>query len=195
MAERSNLMTHYIDIRVNDYGEFSRFAVMNTLFDKFHKSLVDEKLSSVGVSFPKLEEETRDLGAILRIHGDEASVIRVIGNRHMLSVNDYISLSSVLRVPDNSSHRVVKRIQCKGSNPDRLRRRAMKRHGISMEEAKIRIPDSSEKRLSLPFLTLQSSSNGNKFRLFVEHGELLDKPTGGEFTCYGLSQQASVPWF
>lgn len=187
-------MTHYTDIKILNSPEMSRFAIMNTLFEKFHKSLVDEGLDSVGVSFPAVSEEYRDLGVILRVHGSEADVRKVIANRHIKSVSDYVDIKDVAVAPESALFRCVKRVQSK-SNPDRLRRRAMKRHGITMEEAIERIPDNSAKLLNLPFVTINSSSNGHKFRLFIEHGEEVETSVDGEFSCYGLSAKATVPWF
>ncbi|TBU71481.1 type I-F CRISPR-associated endoribonuclease Cas6/Csy4 [Phytopseudomonas daroniae] len=44
-------------------------------------------------------------------------------------------------------------------------------------------------------VTLRSHGNGNSFRLFIRHGPLLDAPTHGPLSSYGLSAQVSIPWF
>ena len=63
-------------------------------------------------------------------------------------------------------YQVVKRVRAK-SNADRIRRRAIKRHMITQKEAFERIPNSVEKKLSLPFVVMGSGSTQQKFRLFI----------------------------
>ena len=66
---------------------------------------------------------------------------------------------------------------------------------VSLEEAARRIPDEVAQRTDLPFIQLKSSSTGQHFRLFVEHGALQEHATPGAFSLYGLSSTATVPWF
>ncbi len=49
--------------------------------------------------------------------------------------------------------------------------------------------------LNLPYLELQSSSNGNKHRRYIVIGELSSEPTTGNFDTFGLSKTATIPWF
>ncbi|EPO8055394.1 type I-F CRISPR-associated endoribonuclease Cas6/Csy4 [Pseudomonas aeruginosa] len=78
---------------------------------------------------------------------------------------------------------------------ERLRRRLMRRHDLSEEEARKRIPDTVARALDLPFVTLRSQSTGQHFRLFIRHGPLQATAEEGGFTCYGLSKGGFVPWF
>ena len=71
----------------------------------------------------------------------------------------------------------------------------MKRKSITEAEAREAIPDTVEERLELPFVVLTSQSTGQKFRLFIEHGPLRERPAQGRFSHYGLSRIATVPWF
>jgi CRISPR-associated endonuclease Csy4 len=187
-------MTHYVDIKVLNSEDISRFAVMNTLFEKFHKSLVDEGVNTVGASFPLLNSEHKDLGRILRLHGLSENLNKIVQNRHFVPMSGYTSWSEITKVPADTGYRVVRRVQSK-SNVERLRRRAMKRHGITRKEAELRIPSDSAKFMNLPFLSIVSSSSGQKFRLYIDHGEVFEQPLSGYFGCYGLSREASVPWF
>ncbi len=91
-------------------------------------------------------------------------------------------------------YRQVSRVQAK-SNPERLRRRLMRRHDLSEEEARKRIPDTVARTLDLPFVTLRSQSTGQHFRLFIRHGPLQATAEEGGFTCYRLSKGGFVPWF
>ena len=42
---------------------------------------------------------------------------------------------------------------------------------------------------------LESSSNGHKHRRYVQFSELLDKAKSGKFDSFGLSKEATIPWF
>ncbi|MCL1552323.1 type I-F CRISPR-associated endoribonuclease Cas6/Csy4, partial [Xanthomonas nasturtii] len=56
--------------------------------------------------------------------------------------------------------------------------------------------DAVAEQLSLPFVVLGSCSTGQaSFPLFIRHGPLLSEPKNGSFNSYGLSQEATVPWF
>jgi CRISPR-associated endonuclease Csy4 len=89
---------------------------------------------------------------------------------------------------------VVRRVQAQ-SSADRIRRRQMKRHGWTEEEARARIADSVEQQLALPYLTLRSQSTGQHFRLFIDHLPCQPAPVAGPFNAYGLSSTATIPWF
>ena len=52
-----------------------------------------------------------------------------------------------------------------------------------------------QEQTDLPWINLRSLSNGQPFRLFIRHGDILAVPVGGEFSNYGLSSTATVPWF
>jgi len=71
----------------------------------------------------------------------------------------------------------------------------MKRHGLDETQARERIPDSAAETLHLPFVQLRSGSTGQTFRLFLCLGPAQPTPVSGEFNAYGLSQNATVPWF
>jgi CRISPR-associated endonuclease Csy4 len=71
----------------------------------------------------------------------------------------------------------------------------MKRKGISVEEARQAIPDSVSKRSDLPFVMMKSGSSGHGFYLFIEHLAPQETSVAGEFSRYGLSTTATVPWF
>jgi CRISPR-associated endonuclease Csy4 len=97
-------------------------------------------------------------------------------------------------VPARVSHRTVSRVQAK-SSPERLRRRQMHRHGLSEAEAQERIPDTVAERLALPFVSIRSRSTKQTFRLFIVHGVSKGTPQSGMFNSYGMSNEATIPWF
>ena len=109
-------------------------------------------------------------------------------------MRDHVNVGALAHVPAGATHRTLRRVQAK-SNPERLRRRLMKRHGLDETQARERIPDNAAKTLNLPFLQLRSCSTGQTFRLFLSLGPEQPAPASGEFNAYGLSQNATGPWF
>lgn len=187
-------MDRYFDIRLRPDPEFPATVLMNALFAKLHRALVTLETDRIGVSFPEVEETSYGLGGRLRLHGEAEELERLMGLSWLAGMRDHVRISPVGRVPPSARHRIVRRVQAK-SSPERLRRRWMRRKGLSAEEARRLLPDEVAERLELPFVTLTSQSTGQRFRLFIEHGPLLDFPQEGTFTRYGLSRGATVPWF
>lgn len=185
-------MDHYCDIKILENPDFSLLHIMNTLFGALHLVLAKGGYRNVGISFPELQD--KNLGSRLRIHGSKEALRNLEATNWWSGMRDYIDLSEVNRVPQGIKFRKVLRIQTK-SSPERLRRRLEKRHGITPEEAKRKIPDSVAKKIELPFLQIVSKSTGHKFRLFFQHGPLMDKEQTGSFNSYGLSTGGSIPWF
>lgn len=186
-------MDHYIEIRLLPDPEFVPTVLMNALFSKLHRALVDLNTNAIGLSFPDVQEQPA-LGNRLRLHGTENNLQRLMSQNWLTGMRDHITLNGPKPVPVNICHRTVRRVQAK-SSPERLRRRLMKRKAITQEEARSAIPDSAAKQLKLPFVTIKSRSTGQEFRLFIEHQPIGDKPVNGEFSHYGLSPITTVPWF
>ena len=187
-------MKYYLDIRLLPDPEFSAPILMNALCGKFHRALVAMNNRHIGISFPESQQTSSSLGGLLRIHGDEPQIQRLMKRNWLTGMSDHVWIGDILPVPANTLHRVVRRVQRK-TNAERLRRRYMKRHQVSREEALQCIPDSVEQRTNLPFLRFRSQSTGHNFCLFVEHLPPQDKPVSGPFNRYGLSNAATVPWF
>lgn len=187
-------MDHYLEIALLPDPEFPKAVLMNTLFGKLHQALAGLGGGAIGVSFPDLDQGRPSLGGRLRVHGPGPGLAGLEGTGWLNGLRDHTRIGVVRPVPAQVSHVVVRRRQAK-SNVERLRRRWAKRHGASLEEAKGVIPDEAEKKLALPFVTLRSASTGHAFRLFIEQGEPRPNPATGEFSLYGLSPQATVPWF
>jgi CRISPR-associated endonuclease Csy4 len=187
-------MDHYLDLTLLPDPEFTVTHLMSALVNKLHRGLHDLRRTDVGISFPEVETAGHGLGSRLRLHGSAEALGSFMTLNWLNGMRDHLALSEVNPVPAHIRWRCVSRVQV-DSSPERARRRLIKRHGISAEEALERIPDSSAKRCALPFVQLRSNGTGNNFRLFIRHGPLLDKPTYGNFSGYGLSPDASIPWF
>jgi CRISPR-associated endonuclease Csy4 len=201
-------MDHYVDIRLQPDAEFAPAMLMAALFTKLHKALAAGGHQDIGVSFPQMDEcdttparSSRSgahpryaLGHVLRLHGTSLALYKLLSTDWLTGMRDHVMCGAVLVVPTDSRHRVVSRVQAK-SSPERLRRRQMRRHGLTAEQAQERIPDSAAETLNLPFLTLRSQSTGQTFRLFIRVGSEQAAAVPGDFGAYGLSAHTTVPWF
>ena len=191
------MTTHYIDITLLPDPEFSHAHLLGALMAKLHRALVQLKSSNIGLSFPQHVNAPlgkRTLGAVLRLHGSQAALAGLMDLGWLKGMRDHVQVSELAQVPPGVAHRQVQRLQFK-TNADRLRRRRMARKGETAEQAAAAIPDTVERKPNLPFAQLRSSSTGQPFCLFVEHGALQPDAVAGSFNTYGLSQGGSVPWF
>ncbi|MEQ9862636.1 type I-F CRISPR-associated endoribonuclease Cas6/Csy4 [Pectobacterium cacticida] len=184
-------MDHYIDIRVLPDPEFTAPQLMNALFAKLHRALGQRAEGDIGISFPDVG---KTLGACLRLHGTAAALSALEQTAWLKGLRDYTQVSACHPVPDGVKFRTVRRVQVK-SSAERLRRRSVKKGWLTEAEAAARIPDAVEKRSALPFVQIKSLSNGQMFLVLIEHGPLQETPVAGRFSSYGLSAQATIPWF
>lgn len=184
-------MDYYVEIKLLPDPEFPDSVLMNALFAKLHRALVEVGHNEIGVSFPEVGKK---LNSKLRIHGREESLHRLMNRNWLQGMKDYANVSGISKVPNNCEYRVVKRAQAK-SSVERLYRRSIKKGWLSPDMAAQQMERSKDKRLSSPFLQLKSHTTGQQFRLFVQHGELLKQPLEGKFSSYGLSNKATIPWF
>lgn len=114
-----------------------------------------------------------------------------MARRWLTGFADHAIIGDIRPVPAGASAVSVRRRQAK-SSPARERDRLMRRQGINAEEARRRIPDEAAQRLNLPYLTVDSASTGQSFRLFVEQ-QAAPGISVGNFNAYGLSATASLP--
>lgn len=185
---------HYIDIHLRPDPEFPQHQLLSSLYAKLHRALVELKSNTLCVSFPGYVARPVSLGSTLRIIGTLPDLTAVMELPWLSGMVDHIQVFPAVAVPSNATHRRLQRVQAK-SNPERLRRRQMKRHGISAEEAQSRIPDSAAEQLNLPFLQMRSASTGQSYRLFLSLTEVPSALEQGEFNAFGLSATRSIPWF
>ena len=194
MRVRTKVMDHYVDIELRPDPEFPAHQLMSALYAKLHRALVVQSRTDIGVSFPDVEAQTPWLGTRLRLHGRLEALLALLDSDWLTGMHDHVVLIPPKRVPGNAQSRTVGRVQVK-SSPERLRRRLMRRHAIDEYQARERVPDEAARFIRLPFLQLRSTSTGQTFRLFIEHGPIQPDAVPGNFNAYGLSQGATIPWF
>lgn len=185
-------MDHYLDIQIVPDPELSAHVAMSGVFGHLHRALAASGREDIGVSFPQAGKT--GLGAVLRLHGTGEALVAMDPAKWLHGARDYVRWEAPAAVPAQARYCEVRRIQVK-SSPERLRRRQMKRHGWTAEQALDRIPDSVARTSSDPYLKLSSRSTGQSFRLFIRHGPPVAQARTGVFNSYGLSQTATVPWF
>lgn len=191
------MTTHYIDITLLPDPEFSHAHLLGALVAKLHRALALDKITNIGVSYPQHIGHPlakRTLGTVLRLHSTPEALQRLMAQDWLKGMRDHTQVGDLRSAPVGAQHRTVRRRQFK-TNADRLRRRRMQRKGETAEQAALAIPLSVERRPDLPYVHLRSSSTGQPFCLFVEHGPLQPQPVAGAFNAYGLGQDATIPWF
>jgi CRISPR-associated endonuclease Csy4 len=185
----------YLNIRLLPDPEFPPSTLMNALYSKLHRALVELKNADIGVSFPEVDQNQPALGSLLRLHGTKNGLSSLMETPWLKGMRDHVEVSGVMPVPDEVEYIAIRRVQAK-SNPERLRRRLMLRHNLTAEEAQKRIPESVKgERLKLPHLNLKSQSTDQHFRLFIKHHRPQESSVPGSFNTYGLSPKGTVPWF
>jgi CRISPR-associated endonuclease Csy4 len=185
-------MDYYLDIKILPDPEFKETTLMNALFSKMHRALVDIANTDIGVSFPEFKDKS--LGSGLRLHGTQVALNKLMALEWMKGLRDYTVRTDIQPIPRNTQHRLVKRVQAK-SSVERLQRRSVAKGWVTTEEAFERLSSVKPQKLTLPFIQLRSSSTRQEFRLFIRHEALRDESIQGKFNAYGLSNEATIPWF
>ena len=187
-------MDHYQELRLLPDPEFPTTVLLNALFAKLHRALVDLPEPRCGISFPGYNATLPGFGDRLRIHGSAAALGALTNRPWLCGMRDHLEISPIVAAPATDQSVLVRRVQAK-SSPARLRRRLVRRHGLSPEVAIARQPMRDGERLSLPWLEVRSASTGQRFRLFVDQEVRPGPPVFGQFSPYGFSATATLPWF
>lgn len=187
-------MGHYIDIHLRPDPEFPAHQLMGALYAKLHRILAQAQSSQIGVSFPGYRQAPASLGDKLRLIGPQGDLVRLMEHDWLRGMRDHTHVMPIAAVPAEAVQRSLRRVQVK-SSPERMRRRLIRRQGLTEADAIQRIPDSAAERLNLPYLQLTSGSTGQTFRIYFRMGPTETEKTAGEFNAYGLSGAATIPWF
>ena len=187
-------MDSYLELQLLPDPEFPPDMLMNALFAKLHRALVSHSDGRIGISFPDVGKKAGQLGQRLRLHGQAGDLEGLMASNWLQGMRDHVRFGELQPVPTGCLYRAVSRVQV-DSNPERLRRRLMRRHNLDASSAIQRIPDKAIRHCTLPWVDMHSQSSGQSFRLFIGHGPLQASPTSGTFSSYGLSRSTTVPWF
>lgn len=193
-------MKHYIEITLLPDAEVGLGFIWQKVYRQIHLALVeikdvDEKVN-IGVSFPKYGSKTFPLGDTVRLFGKTPEDLKAVRLDHWLErLSDYVSMTGVQKVPQSiEAHVCFRRKQPKMDFMKRVEKQA-ERHGVSIEAALEHFKNyDKEHQLTLPFVQAYSQTWKQYFLLFIEKNST-PSYMAGAFDTYGLSKEATVPWF
>ena len=183
-------MNFYLEIKIRPDDEMRENVLLNKTYSKLHKALFTLKSTEIGVSFPQYKVM---LGNVIRLHGTEEKLTELQSTDWLGGLKGYCAVSSIQAIPADISYRTISRKQA--NMTEAKLRRLIKRGSISPEETKQYKAKMFQQGLEKPYLELESSSNGHRHRRYIQFGELNEQATKGEFDQFGLSKNATIPWF
>lgn len=199
-------MNYYCDITLLPDAEATLGFLWHRIYTQIHLALVEHKNpegnSLVAISFPEYGVNGFPLGTKLRLFAStEETLNNMRLDKWLARFNDYCHFTSVRACKPAVRYVRFSRKQFK-SNLDKVALRRANHMNISIEESREYVNQHYEEKSKLPFLNLTSISSNteagfgekDRFKLFIDR-TFLEKPTDGVFNCYGLSKEASVPWF
>lgn len=184
------MTSHYVDLALRGDEETALREVLDIAFGRLHRALAALAPSGVGVSFPAASRPgafsaVHTLGNVIRLHGDPPALAGLLATPWSTNLADHLTISLVRPVPEGAEPIRLVRVQPK-SNTERLLRRAMKRHHLTLETARERYAEHRPERVALPYLSVRSASTNQSFRLYVNQRPAA-APCVGTFSAYGLS--------
>ncbi len=183
-------MDHYIDVTIKPDAEMRENVLLNKVYTKFHKALFSLNATDIGVSFPEYKVK---LGKVLRIHGTSTRLSKLQAMNWLGGLVGYCGELSIKPIPDGYvRYRTIARKQANMTSAKL--RRLIKRGSISDVDVKKYKANMFKQGLDNPYLELQSITNGHKHRRYILFGELVGTASSGQFDCFGLSKDATVPW-
>lgn len=191
-----NKLKYYQEITIIPSQEINLNFIMGKVFSSLHIIFVNNQIENIvriGVSFPEYDSGNNTLGSKIRIFFEDKEFSEKVNIKKSLRFfDDYIHITNLKEVPENTKYAMFKRVQFKG-NKFKLARRYAKRKNISYDQALDLYKDYEQEISKLPYIKMTSSSNGNKYNIFIEKIESENKGEG--FNTYGLSVNSSVPIF
>lgn len=192
-------MNFYQEMTLLPQAEISPYFIWQKLYQQIHLTLVENKVaehaSAIGVSFPEYDAGQYLLGCKLRLFAPEKSALAELQCEKWLSrLKDYLQCGKITAVPEPvAGYACFRHVKPKGSK-EKLARRRVKRHGETLEQALAYYVSYEEENSRLPYINMDSQSNSQHFRLFIEK-QVKEKQQKGYFSCYGLSNTSTVPLF
>lgn len=192
-------MKYYQVISLLPNADIALYFIWQKLFQQIHLALAENKngdnRSAIGVAFPGYDAVKFSLGTKLRLFAENEQLLAQMQCEKWLNrLSDYVHVSSIKPVPEKViGHACFKHIKLKG-NKEKLARRRAKRKGVTLQQALSHFADYEEPQSKLPFINMASQTNGQHFRLFIEK-QAKEQSQAGSFSCYGLSNTATVPLF
>jgi len=191
-----NNINSYQEITLLPSQEINLNFLMSKIFGSLHRLFVKNQMNGVinnGISFPEYDLENKTLGSKIRVFFDSVESCEKMNLKEYLKVfDDYIHITKRRNIPSNVEYAVFRRVQLKG-NKYKLARRYSKRNNVSYNDALELYSKYEQKTCSLPYIKLNSSSNGNPYIIFIEKVDSTNH--GNSFNTFGLSSNSGVPIF
>jgi CRISPR-associated endonuclease Csy4 len=192
-------MNYYQEISLLPNADIAVYFLWQKLYQQIHLALVGNKsadnASAIGVVFPEYDSGKFSLGTKLRlIAADEKLLEQTHCEKWLTRLSDYVHVSRIKPVPEKlAGYACFKHIKLKG-NKEKLARRRANRKGETLQQALAHFEDFEEQQSKLPYINMNSQTNGQRFRLFIEK-QVMEQPQTGVYSCYGLSNTITVPLF
>ena len=191
-------LTHYLDVRLRFDADLQPAHALAALYTRLHLYLARNGTRAIAVSFPETIRNAagaaRQLGQVIRLHGTSEALTPLTQAATWGGAATVANFGTVKALPAGVSHHRIRRVQV-DSNLERLMRRAMRRKGWTEAEARENYAQAKAGTTALPFISISSQSTRESFRLFLDVGGPQEESVEGLFNAYGLSQQATVPYF
>jgi CRISPR-associated endonuclease Csy4 len=193
-------MNYYLDVQIKPDAKMQKSFLLNKTYTKLHKVIFDLKAEDIGISFPQVKIK---LGCIIRIHSTKERLQELKDTNWIGRLSSYCKISDILSVPDKiKGYQTISRIR-QAMTEAKLKQRVeyQKKQGVLSTEKEVKEyirqykTKMFETSLTNPYLELQSTSTGNKYRLYIAFGELQKQSVEGEFNHFGLSKIATIPIF
>ncbi len=193
-------MTYYQDIELYPDNEIDIAFLRNKVYTKLHKAIFDLSTTNIGISFPQSDKK---LGCIIRIHSTQGKLNELQNLNWLGGLSGYCKVGDILPVPDKvDGYLTVSRIR-QNMSISKMQKRIthQKATGCLKTDDDIKAYEKQYKAkmfktgLDNPYLELQSTSTGNKYRIYIAFGAIQKQPASGEFNKFGLSPTATVPIF
>lgn len=183
-------MDYFIEIKLQKNSDLRPNVLLNSVYTQVHRRLYDMQCTTIGVSFPDYRVI---LGQRMRLHGSLDELKRFLSIDWLGDLKKYCTIGDIEKVPPNVQYRTISRVQSTMSQSKF--RRLVKRGTINEEDVKKYKIEMLKKGLDNPYVELVSASNGKLHRRFFQFGELQSELVTGEFDVFGLSKEATIPWF
>jgi CRISPR-associated endonuclease Csy4 len=207
-------MNFYIEFQLLPVEEANLGFIWQKVFQQVHFALVEHgyeserrlkhgntkilRNSKIAVSFPEYQDHPFPLGSKLRLFGEkEADLQGLAINKYLSRLLDYISISNVKPVTNESQFVAFKQKRVKGvkrleNSLTKKAKHIADKFNVDFEKC---LKELKEKHVfeqtSLPFIQLESQTSRQRgdiglFQLFIEK---VDKHTDESlaFDCYGLA--------
>ena len=192
-------MKYYQDITLLLDVDIGLYFLWQKMYQQIHLALVENKVgenkSTIGVVFPEYNADRHCLGKKLRLFAKDEQVLEQMQCEKWLGrLSDYVHLSGIKPVPEKlEGYACFRHIKLKG-NKEKLARRRAQRKSETYEQALTYFETYETDQSRLPYIYMQSQTNGQRFRLFIEK-RVMGQAQAGLYSCYGLSGTTTVPLF